>query len=127
MIGLWYSTMLSRRVALLDAMDRFILELSEEIRLTGASHNTIINRLLTLKNYSLLISIKEKSTEDMFFKEFINGLGKSDTEGQLNYCNTARIRLKNILLEATKERDTKSKLYKMLSFSLGAMITLLIV
>ena len=127
MIGMLYSTALSRRVTLLKTLDRFILELSEEIRFTGANHNEIINRLIMNDKYIQINYIKEKSCESQFFKEFIGGLGKSDMQGQLNYCNTARLRLKSIIQEAENERDAKQKLYKILGLSLGAMFTVLIV
>ena len=127
MIGMWYSAALTRRVTQLETLDRFILELSEEMRFTGANHNEIINRLIGLDNYNSLNSISKKSDEGIFLGEFINGLGKSDMEGQLSYCNTARVRLKSLINSAVSDRDAKSKLYRILGLSLGAMFTVLIV
>lgn len=127
MIGMWYSAALVRRVTQLETLDRFILALSEEMRFTGANHIEIINRLISFDTYTAINNIKEKSQDGIFLKEFINGLGKSDMEGQLTYCSTARLRLKSIINSAVEERDAKSKLYKILGVSLGAMFTVLIV
>lgn len=118
---------LARRVALLQIIDRFILELSEEMRFTSENHTLIINNLMLKENFKPLLQLKKDSIEATFLVDFTNGLGKSDMQGQLSYCSAARLRLKSIINNANKECESKSKLYRILGVILGAMFTVLIV
>ena len=70
------------------------------------------------------LGLKKEDLEVM--KEFGEGLGMTDLDGQLAHCELYRHLVSSRLEEAQKEKGAKSKLYLMLGVSAGLAAALLL-
>lgn len=67
-------------------------------------------------------------SEDMeIIRNFTDALGVTDTEGQISNCNLYFELMNKQLLSAEDKEKSSGRLYKILGFSLGLVITLMIV
>ena len=67
-----------------------------------------------------------KSCDEAVIMRFGENLGVTDTEGQLMNCDLYGELLSELIEDAAEEEEKKSKLYRVLGFSLGAVITLFV-
>ncbi|MDP4152910.1 MAG: stage III sporulation protein AB [Bacillota bacterium] len=138
-LGFLYSFSVKKRIAVLEAMQRFIGDVSEEIRLSRDTTYAILYRLLS-HGYSELSflkpAIKHRKTylqdlmfmcsaestalnekDKKLFAEFFSKLGRTDLRGQISHCEEFRARIRNTLHE---EKDATIKKAVMIR-SLGAL------
>lgn len=67
------------------------------------------------------------SDDKKILRNFAEGLGVSDTDGQLSNCNLYCDLLREQLEKAKEKEKNSGKLYRVLGFSLGCVVTLMIV
>ncbi len=61
-----------------------------------------------------------------FYRGFVEGLGKSDAQGQLGHIRLHAAMLERLLEEARQEREGRARLYVSLGLSGGAALCLLL-
>lgn len=151
--GLAASASLSRRVASLEQLERFITYFETQIRYSAAPIRDIIIHAAG-GEYSCLSFLPEAAArmkrgqspgeawggavrdrgEDCGFtaadremlREFGNGLGSTDISGQLSHCKTFRGLLEDRLQKARSEARTKGRLYVTLGIAGGLGAALLL-
>ena len=119
---------LQRRAKELLFFKKFVQQISEEIRYTGAEKEKIKGKLLSLPEF---LFIKEKnfinSEDKQEFEGFMNGLGKSDVAGQLKYCERYSKIIEERYLSALKSYRELGKVYCVLGVSSGLALSLMII
>ena len=73
------------------------------------------------------LSPESKSENSALGREFCRGLGKSDLEGQLKYCEIYAARFNSLLNSAKAERADKERLYVSLGAFGGIAVFILLV
>lgn len=125
--GLLKSAALCARVQKLSLLERYIRAVGDGIRFSGEEQGRLQNRLFKEPQFAPLGKNFEdlNDSDRLVATEFINGLGKTDTEGQLLYCDGYAERVAQRKTEAEREYLQKGKLYKTLGVLFGLSAALL--
>ena len=127
MFGLLKSATLYARVQKLSLLERYIRAVGDGIRFSGEEQGRLQNRLFEEPQFEPLGRNFERlcDSDRLVAAEFINGLGKTDTEGQLFYCEGYAERVAQQKTAAEAEYQQKSRLYKTLGVLFGLSAALL--
>jgi len=68
-----------------------------------------------------------KQEDAKLLDDFLNGLGGSDTTGQMSYCSMYLKRIFNNIENARKDSEEKYKLYGILGVLAGVSISIIII
>lgn len=92
---------------------------------TGKDSDNLYSRWTRASSEFVSESKLKLSDKDVILR-FGENLGVTDTEGQLMNCDLYCELISELVVDAKDEEEKKSKLYRVLGFSLGTMVTLLI-
>ena len=108
-------------------LERYIKAVGDGIRFSGEEQARLQNRLFKEPQFAPLgKDFEDLSDGDrLVATEFVNGLGKTDTEGQLLYCDGYAERVAQRKAEAEREYLQKGRLYKTLGVLFGLSAALL--
>ena len=129
---------LSRRVEELEAFRGFLSAVGTEIRFAALPVEMLVRRHRSLSPWLAACDEKLSAGEPFplawqeavalcpvpdgdkaFFREFGEGLGTSDVEGQMAHCRLCETRLEELLAAARDDKLKKSKLYLTLGICAG--------
>ncbi len=144
--GFYLSEKLRQRKIFLDSFCRFLTILDTSIRYDGGEIITLIKKSAPAElkalfdfNNSDFRSVwltfienipKSKGLKDEDYRliyDFGDKLGATDVEGQLNHIRLYSELFKNSLDNSLSEYKSKSKLYKLLGFFTGAVLSIMII
>ena len=123
--GTTLSSRLSKRVEMLITLEKAIDETKDIIRYTAEETDGIIHHLKG--KYPMLFSGNLRNDDFVIIKELVDGLGKTDREGQLDFCNGLKRCVSRNLREAETEKQAKSKLYTVLGLSFGLAFSIILI
>ena len=149
LFGLDYSKTLKKRKAFLVTFKEFILFIRDQIRFSGRERDEIMalalndprfnhplfsNLELALKKgenitkrINIINYIRLKPKEIYEIDSFVSGLGKNDTEGQLNHCDYYISVFESVTKNLDEEILVKSRLSVGLSLSLSAVMFIIMI
>lgn len=127
-MGLIKSAEVTRKVTRLKATYRFVNDVKSEIRYSKREVAAIISELYKKEEYKILCKNEQSMQKGSctLLEKFGMGLGKSDTIGQMEYCDAYLKTVSDELDSAKEEASQKSKLYTALGCLLGVAITVII-
>lgn len=127
--------------------ESLIGSVSEQIRYTAAPIHEILHNMSNENEWLASLSVIKDSTdwkdellcflqkdallnglrEDdrILLNEWVDGLGKSDLQGQIDHCSRYRHKINNSATEAKQDAQIKGKLYTTLGITAGFVITLM--
>ncbi|MBQ4105372.1 MAG: stage III sporulation protein AB [Clostridia bacterium] len=149
LLGNWFSTRLEARRQSLSTIIVAITKMKSLISFGGFEISRVVNE--SFESAQGFECFCRELTDDVGFTDFFNscvdeinivcalskedkallkrfgeGLGVSDTEGQISNCELYRELLSEKLAEAKDAVDKKSKLYRVLGFSMGCAVALMV-
>lgn len=149
LFGLDYSKSLKKRRSFLITFKEFIIFIRGQIRFSGRERNEIITLALADPRFSspffnsLETALKSEESITKIIKtsnyirlnpqeiqeidSFVSGLGKNDTEGQLNHCDYYLSVFETLIKNLNDEFPVKSRLSVSLSLSLSAVMFILMI
>ncbi len=122
------SIRLGYRAKELKYLKNFILEISEEIRYSGANIETIKSKILSKEDYSFLENMRFTNESDKNeYETFIKGLGKSDVFGQIKYCEYFSKKIEERYRAVFEKNQEMGKIYCVLGICGGLTLALIII
>lgn len=122
--GMILSARLSSRVQTLLHMRKMLEEIRDIIEYTCIETDEILEKIKS--KYPLVFLGNLHNYDSEILRELIDGLGKSDRSGQLNFCEAVIRNIDRNLKAAEKEKEEKSRLYTTLGLSFGLAISIII-
>ena len=122
--GMILSARLSGRVQTLLNMRKMLEEIRDIIEYTCTETEEILEKIKS--KYPLVFRGNLHNCDSEILSELIDGLGKSDRSGQLNFCEAVIRNIDRNLKSAEKEKEEKSRLYTTLGLSFGLAISIII-
>ncbi len=122
--GMILSARLSGRVQTLLNMRKMLEEIRDIIEYTCIETDEILEKIKS--KYPLVFRGNLHNYDSKILSELIDGLGKSDRSGQLNFCEAVIRNIDRNLKSAEKEKEEKSRLYTTLGLSFGLAISIII-
>lgn len=104
------------------AIRDFINEMCGEIKYSAKNHTEISSSLLSKKGYAALVN-----AENRLLRDFLNGLGKTDTGGQIDYCKVFSSRAALQYEKSKAEYERLARLYSVLGICAGLSLAVLLV
>ena len=155
-IGFFMAAIIKTRIKQLKEMESAILQLETEVFFTRttlpeACYDVAVKSKAPISNFFYLVSDnlknndldsvfqafevafeKEKSfdistSDKEIFLDLAKGLGESDLEGHKKIFTLAEYNLKNTIDSLEKKNDKTIKMYRCLGFSVGVMVTILLI
>ncbi len=114
---------LTERCNSLEQAQRFILQTADKIRCAEGEITEILNHAMPKDLNKELLGANEQKV----LNEFIDGAGMGDFIAEEKRCALYYQKITELKNQATKEKQEKSKLYCAVGFSLGLMISLLLI
>lgn len=115
---------LYKRSEQLLTMQKAVGEIKDTIKYSRTESCEIITHI---KNkYTELFRGELNIKDALIIKNLFSGLGKTDTNGQLDFCDSVLNDINRNLLEAEKDKNEKAKLYSTLGVSAGLAISIII-
>ena len=124
-IGIIKSLELVKRAEILRQFIKAIETARDSIVYT--SSETFIVFDLIKKKFPNLNENNFAKQDRNFYINFLENLGNSSTEGQVKFCNGLISDVSRNLMEADKDRDTKSKLYTTLGVCAGISVSIILI
>ncbi len=103
------------------AICEFITETRNEIRYSALACSEICAKLLKKPRFAVL------DTRDGILCEFFIGLGRTDTAGQLEYCDGFLLRAEAEYDEKKKKADEQSRLFGVLGLCVGIGVAVVLI
>lgn len=149
LFGMEYKKSLKNRRDFLSRFNEFVMFVKEQIRFCGRERDEIFSLALTdprfnhplfkkleiaFKNQETLTKIVDitndirlNSKEIYEIEAFVFGLGKNDTEGQINHCDYYISVFRRLGIEATEAYSVKSRLTVGLSICLSVAMFIIMI
>ncbi len=122
-VGVVAAGRLKERCKILEEAQNFIYKTADKIRSSESEIFEIINQTLPKEINKELLKAGEKAV----LEEFIKGAGMGDFITEEKRCNLYLNKMKELKSAAIKEKNEKSKLYCVVGFSAGLMVSLLLI
>ena len=128
-LGMTLSSKLSKRAKQLAVLKKFAEEVKENIRYSSLRTDKLIESVISKSEYDFLNDrdLFVNDEDKKIYLEFLSGLGKTDTKGQMTYCDLWSVNFKNAAEKAQLEYSQKGKLYNILGVCAGLAVSLIIV
>ena len=123
--GITQSTKLYKRVELLLLLEKAVDEIKAIIRYSAQETDEIIYRIR--QKYPALFTENVVDEDAEIINELINGIGKTDSDGQLAFCEGINRIIERNLREAEADKQEKAKLYAVLGLSFGLAFSIILV
>ena len=120
-----YSARLNERVAQLKSLQKTIIEIKDIINYSCIEAKDIIKNIRT-KHPEFFNGALHKNDQTVL-NDLVYGIGKTDTEGQLQFCDRLIRNIDRNLEEAQNDKNEKAKLYATLGLSLGIAVSIIII
>ncbi len=120
-----YSARLNERVAQLKSLQKTIIEIKDIINYSCIEAKDIIKNIRT-KHPEFFNGALHKNDQTVL-NDLVSGIGKTDTEGQLQFCDRLIRNIDRNLEEAQNDKNEKAKLYATLGLSLGIAVSIIII
>jgi len=124
LIGLTFAFKLTDRVVFLYAFKRSVEEIKDRIKFSRVETKDLI--LMLKDKYPVLFDHEHQIEDKELFTEFLDGLGKTDTEGQLQFCEGMISSIDRRLDDAESDKKNKMKLYITLGISVSVACSIIL-
>lgn len=120
-VGIAKASLIRRQAQKAYAICEFITETRNEIRYSALACREICTKLLKKPRFAAL------DARDGILCEFLGGLGRTDTKGQLEYCDGFLLRAEADYNEKKKKADEQSRLFGVLGLCVGIGIAVVLI
>lgn len=141
LFGFSYTNKYIQRIKQLNKIKYMISIIKQKIEYSKLTVDEVIKQITSTKEFSFL-NCNTYKIEDICFKnkklfienneknslfEFINGLGKTDLNGQIKHCDMYYLIFDDYEFKCKQENNKKIKLFPTMSILFGLLITILLI